>query len=742
MKRILFLFCFVTSTAFAQHSLLDFVDSNENEAFQDSSNQTRSNNNQFCEGNLLLDQPPNQSNGLFIDTDCDFCLPGTGVQIVSDNFVLPSDTSLGQFVIFVGYFPDNNAIVDTWTLTIHNDNGGIPGTVVYTESNVSATKTDTGVDLFGVDEFRVVLTTSNAVPLTAGTYWLEIHNDSIGSTDSVFWEVGDTGTNSIAGNVFATEYPAVTWNAETNDMALQICQEAFDLNVNVTGLAATNAVTVSNAKDLLDISNNGITKLSGLSDGTAYNISITQQPDTPNQVCTITSGNASGNMISSGVTVDIACVTTQYNVDVSVSGLAATNSVSFSNGGDTLSIGTDGTQTISTADDGSAYDVDITAQPDTPDQVCSFDNADAGNLAGGDATVNVSCVTTQYTVGVNVSGLAGGNTVVFQNNGGDDLNVNANGVSTFATALDDGSAYNVSVLTQPTSPNQTCVVTGPMGNLAGGNVELAVACTTNQYDVNISVTGLAATNSVSFSNGGDTLSIAADGTQTITTADDGSAFDVDITAQPDTPDQVCSFDNADAGNLAGGDATVNVSCVTTQYTVGVNVSGLAGGNSVVFQNNGGDDLNVNANGVSTFATALDDGSAYNVSVLTQPTSPNQTCVVTGPMGNLAGGNVELAVACTTNQYDVNISVTGLAATNSVSFSNGGDTLSINTDGTQTITTADDGTAFDVDITAQPDTPDQVCSFDNADAGNLAGGDATVNVSCVTTQYTVGVNVSG
>ncbi|WP_218944371.1 hypothetical protein, partial [Marinicella rhabdoformis] len=93
------------------------------------------------------------------------------------------------------------------------------------------------------------------------------------------------------------------------------------------------------------------------------------------------------------------------------------------------------------------------------DQVCSFDNADAGNLAGGDATVNVSCVTTQYTVGVNVSGLAGGNTVVIQNNGGDDLNVNANGVSTFATALDDGSAYNVSVLTQPTSPNQTCVVT-------------------------------------------------------------------------------------------------------------------------------------------------------------------------------------------------------------------------------------------------------------------------------------------
>ena len=61
-----------------------------------------------------------------------------------------------------------------------------------------------------------------------------------------------------------------------------------------------------------------------------------------------------------------------------------------------------------------------------------------------------------------------------------------------------------------------------------------------------------------------------------------SAYDVDITAQPTTPNQVCTFDTADAGTLAGSDVTINVTCTTTQYNVNINVSGLAATNSVSF----------------------------------------------------------------------------------------------------------------------------------------------------------------
>ncbi len=162
-----------------------------------------------------------------------------------------------------------------------------------------------------------------------------MHNDSSASTESVFWELGNTDTNSLANSAIAFNYPGPTFSNRAFTYAMQVCQEAFDLDVNVTGLAATNTVTFTNSKDIVPVSTNGISTVSSISDATAYSMTITQQPDTPNQVCTFTSGNETGTMTSVGVTVDVNCVTTQYDVNINVTGLAATNSVSFSNGADT-----------------------------------------------------------------------------------------------------------------------------------------------------------------------------------------------------------------------------------------------------------------------------------------------------------------------------------------------------------------------------------------------------------------------
>jgi len=212
--------------------------------------------------------------------------------------------------------------------------------------------------------------------------------------------------------------------------------------------------------------------------------------------------------------------------------------------------------------------------------------------------LNVTCTTEQYNVTVNVTGLATGNQVTLQNNAGDDLTVSADGVNTFATALDDGSAYLVTVLTQPVSPNQTCVTTNGTGNLAGSDV-----------------------------------------------------------------------------------TNIDVTCTTEQYQINVDVSGLAAGNDVVLQNNAGDDLTINTDGTNTFATPLDDGTAYAVTVLTQPTSPNQICVLSNESGTLAGADViDVTLVCTLEQYDIILNVTGLVASNSVSFLNGTDTLTFNADG--------------------------------------------------------------
>ena len=108
---------------------------------------------------------------------------------------------------------------------------------------------------------------------------------------------------------------------------------------------------------------------------------------------------------------------------------------------------------------------------------------------------------------------------------------------------------------------------------------------------------------------------------------------------------------ADANYLV---ATATVQ-VTVAATVGGTVAGLAAGNSVVLRNNGANDLSVAANGAFTFTTALNDKSPYAVTVFTQPTTPNQTCLVTNGSGTIAGANISnVTVICTTSGGDPTI----------------------------------------------------------------------------------------
>ena len=89
----------------------------------------------------------------------------------------------------------------------------------------------------------------------------------------------------------------------------------------------------------------------------------------------------------------------------------------------------------------------------------------------------------------------------------------------------------------------------------------------------------------------------------------------------------------------GGGTPADGGGTTDNFTLGGTLTGLASGASVTLQNNGGDDLSLTADGGFSFATALTDGSAYSAAVLTQPTSPSQTCTVTNGGGTLNGANV-------------------------------------------------------------------------------------------------------
>jgi 6-phosphogluconolactonase len=96
------------------------------------------------------------------------------------------------------------------------------------------------------------------------------------------------------------------------------------------------------------------------------------------------------------------------------------------------------------------------------------------------------------------------------------------------------------------------------------------------------------------------------------------------------------------GMLAGcgGDDGVEI------HTVGGTVAGLSG-TGLTLHISSGDDLSVSADGTFTFAKPISRGTAYSVTVTTQPAAPPQDCVVANGKGKVGAANIaDIAVTCT------------------------------------------------------------------------------------------------
>jgi len=126
---------------------------------------------------------------------------------------------------------------------------------------------------------------------------------------------------------------------------------------------------------------------------------------------------------------------------------------------------------------------------------------------------------------------------------------------------------------------------------------------------------------------------------------EGDDYDVTILEQPSGQD--CVVTNG-SGVATENVTNVEVTCTDLgQFTVGGMVEGLPQGESVVLQNNGGDNLTVSQSGQQalsfTFDTALVDGASYSVTILTQPNFGE--CMVLSGSGTISGqdvGNVEVS----------------------------------------------------------------------------------------------------
>jgi hypothetical protein len=499
----------------------------------------------------------------------------------------------------------------------------------------------------------------------------------------------------------------------------------YTVTATIDGLSGSGLVLDLNAGNDTSVTANGVVSFgTHLAGNTAYSVTVKIQPTNPVQACVVQ--NATGTVGTSNVSnIAVSCSTTQYTIGGSISGLVAAG-LKLANGADSVSPIAGATSFTFPTDvtSGVAYAVSVATQP--TGQTCGVTSGSGAVSSSNVTDVAVACVTNApmtYSVGGTITGLTGGGLLLAN---GSDLVSPAPGAASFVfpIALVSGAPYTIGIKTQPTG--QTCTVTNASGTVGTSNVgNVAITCAVNTYTVGGSISGLTLAGLV-LANGSATFSPAANATSFTFPVGlpTGATYAVVVKTQP--AGKVCSVANG-AGTIASSNVSnVSVTCTTT-YSIGGSVTGLTG-SGLVLQNNGAISASVSTNGAFTFSTALATGTAYNVTVLTQPTG--QSCTVTNGVGTVASSAVaNIAVSCGSSTFTVGGSITDLSGSGLVLQDNGGSDLAVNSGATTFVfvTKLTGGAPYAVTIKTQP--TGQLCGITTG-SGTVGNANVTsVGVVC-------------
>jgi hypothetical protein len=358
-----------------------------------------------------------------------------------------------------------------------------------------------------------------------------------------------------------------------------------------------------------------------------------------------------------------------YSIGGMINGLAAGDSVVLQdNGANNLTVTGNGSFTFTTMiASGGAYAVTVFTQPTTPAQTCVVTDGTGNNITANVTGVVVACTTNPVTatIGGTVTGLVANSSVILQNNGGDSLTITANGPFMFSAPVTGPTdAYAVTVLTQPINPNQICTVANGSGTATANYNGVSVNCVLS-YSIGGTVTGLVGTGLIlENSSDSEQLKISpANGNQAFTFTElvpTGTAYTVNIFAQPTGPGQTCVVTTGTGSGIATSNVTsVAIVCPAITYSIGGTVVGLAGippnngvltDNSFTLQNNLGNTLTVSANGAFTFATPEALNDQYEVSVFTPPSTQSQGCTTWDYKGVVTANVTSIVVDCAHNDW--------------------------------------------------------------------------------------------
>ncbi|MDP1823928.1 MAG: hypothetical protein Q8L48_11825 [Archangium sp.] len=530
----------------------------------------------------------------------------------------------------------------------------------------------------------------------------------------------------------------VVGSGDVLDLVVTCMTNPVNLGGRVTGLLGGGLVLQNNGAGDLPVLAGATSYSFTAPRDAAYTITVKTQPTNPSQTCTLV--NAGGTTTNVDVTnIDLSCTTDLLAVGGTVTGLAGSGLVLHNSDGTDLPVAAGATSYQFNLPSGSAYSLTVNTQPTSPSQTCTLVNATGTVGSTAVSNAHVTCVTASFTVGGTISGLLGSG-LVLQNNGGSDLTLAA-GATSYSFPAASGSAYSVSVRTQPSTPTQVCTIANSAGTVGSGNVvNVSVTCSTSTFTVGGTVTGLAGTGLTLQNNAGSNLTITPGATQYGFTVPSGSPYAVTVLSQPVNPAQVCTVVNA-SGTVSGNVTNAHLTCVTSSFTVGGTITGLSG-SGLVLQNNGGGNTTL-PSGSTTFSFPVVSGGAYAVSVLTQPSNPTQSCVVSNAAGTVTTANVtNVNINCTTTSFTVGGTITGLSGTGLVLQNNLGADLTLPSTATTYSFTVPSSSAYAVTVRTQPTSPTQVCTVSNG-SGTVTNVNVTnVSINCVSTVFTIGGPVTG
>jgi hypothetical protein len=354
-------------------------------------------------------------------------------------------------------------------------------------------------------------------------------------------------------------------------------------------------------------------------------------------------GCGGGGGDSGGSTTPPAATYTLGGTDsgVTASGLVLANAgttLAVASGATTFSFG-------SVLSAGSSYAVTVQSSP--TGLTCSVANGTGSAVAADVSNVAVTCSSQAFTLGGTISGLTTAGLVLA--NGTSTVTVAANATTfTLPTSVAMGASYAVTVATQPAG--LTCTVANGTGTMPAANVtNVAVSCTSTTattFNLGGTISGLTSSGLVLANGSGNTITVAANAT-TFTLPNkvaSGATYAVTVQTQPSGLN--CTVANGTGTMPAANVTNVAVTCTVNTYNLGGTISGLTT-SGLVLANGSGNTVTVAANATSfTLPNKLAAGTAYAVTVQTQPSGLN--CTITNASGTMPAANVtNVTVSCNT-----------------------------------------------------------------------------------------------